>query len=408
MPRVLLRNHKIHYQQTGEGPDILLIHGLACHVAFWWFHVAPELAENHRVTAIDLRGHGFSGVTKTGYRACDLAADVAALIEHLEMTSVHVVAHSFGGAVAMALATERPDLVSQVTIADGWLPSIQPVPPLPKARDWSSTIVRANARGIAVDPNTPLVVRGLYTELMDEAEFTADDLEAKSDADASWEDDGVEDATRFAGFRNRLREMRFRNGRDDDDSDRAGLRGRLSRGLNRVQRGGWWSRDDAGDVAEAKDAPVDKEHLQETISVVGTPGRPSHGVRRWQDLMGRTNARAEYRDTTAIEPRALRDIKVPVHLVYGARSHYRETAEGLQECVGRTDLTIVPRAGHYFPLLRPSALIKAILEHEFDVPERPSSDKPNLRLVHDKEEQVTPLAAPFDTASTDWSKTGAG
>ncbi|MBD3765592.1 MAG: alpha/beta fold hydrolase, partial [Rhodobacterales bacterium] len=175
MPRVQLRNHKVHYQQTGHGPDVVLIHGLSCNIAFWWFHVAEHLAHSRRVTAIDLRGHGFSGMTDTGYRAVDLAADVAALLDHLDVAGAHVVGHSFGGAVAAALAAERPDLVAELTLADAWLPSLQPVPPLQGSAEWAATRARAEARGIQIDPALPLVVRGLFSELLDEIDFLAGD-----------------------------------------------------------------------------------------------------------------------------------------------------------------------------------------------------------------------------------------
>lgn len=129
MPRITLRNHKVHFQQMGSGPDIVLIHGLSCHIAFWWFHVAPHLSKTHRVTAVDLRGHGFTGMTESGYRPCDLAADVEALLAHLGVAKARILGHSFGGAVASALTTLQPDCVSELILADAWLPSLQPVPP---------------------------------------------------------------------------------------------------------------------------------------------------------------------------------------------------------------------------------------------------------------------------------------
>lgn len=400
MPRVLLRNHKVHYQQTGEGPDILLIHGLACHVAFWWFQVAPELAKTHRVTAVDLRGHGFSGVTETGYRACDLGADVAALLDHLGMADVHVVAHSFGGAVAMALASERPELVGRLTLADGWVPSVQPVPPLPKVRDWSATLVRAKARGIEVDPNLPLVVRGLYAEMMDETDFAeASASEVADDADG-WEDDATA-GSRMARFRERL--PAFSGAREPGPLGRGRW---LSAGrplLGRFRRNADAPRP-AADRVSSRTEDGGSKALVGAISVTGTPGRPSHGVRRWQDLMNRTNAKAEYLDTCAIEPSNLRDIAVPVHLVYGARSQYRPTAERLQDILPEARLTIIPRAGHYFPLLRPKALVAAVESQDPVI----DGEKPHLRLVTAPETVASEIEAKGGASvRTALSKSGA-
>jgi len=56
MPRAALGEITVHYQQIGAGPDLVLIHGLFCNLAFWYLTVAPKLAETFRVTVYDLRG----------------------------------------------------------------------------------------------------------------------------------------------------------------------------------------------------------------------------------------------------------------------------------------------------------------------------------------------------------------
>ena len=365
MPRITLRDHKVHYQQTGSGPDVVLVHGLSCNIAFWWFQVAQQLALTHRVTAVDLRGHGFSGMTETGYRACDLAGDLAALLEHLDIRRAHLVAHSFGGAVAVALSAERPDLVSELTLADAWLPSLQPVPPLPGASDWAATRARAQAAGIDIDPHLPLVVRELYSELLDENEFQSGktDRRALAPDGHGWEDPAQE----APGFR-------------DGGGAGAGLRqpGAFwpkpfggGRGLWAGRGGRWFGRGPEApglrQPAPAATAPTTADQrttaaLHGAMVMAGGPGKPSQGVKRWQELMARTHARAEFLDVTSIEAPALKDITAPVRLVYGSRSHYRQTAEALENLLPQSKLQIVPRAAHFFPLLRPQALLQALSE----------------------------------------------
>lgn len=170
MPRATLRDHVIHYQQAGRGPDIVLIHGLFCNIAFWWFRVAPKLAETHRVTALDLRGHGFSAMSSAGYRAVDMAADVAALMDHLGIRQAHVIGHSFGGAVALALAARDPAKVQRVTLADAWVPSIQTSAPLADEAGWHRVQARLSARGIHLQGDLPRVAQGFFEELLDSAE----------------------------------------------------------------------------------------------------------------------------------------------------------------------------------------------------------------------------------------------
>ncbi len=417
MPRIPLRNTKMHYQQTGSGPDVVLVHGLSCNIAFWWFHVAQHLAQTCRVTAVDLRGHGFSGMTETGYRAVDLAADLAALFDSLNMKATHVVAHSFGGAVAVALATERPDLVDGLTLADAWIPSLQPVPPLPGGSDWAATRARAHARGIEIDPQLPLVVRGLYAELLDEIDFIDEghDEHHLHAGDAHWEHDHPEIEDLQPNSNPALdswRESRFGRGlwkAAGAADNRPGMpeaprpwafRSSRFAGRNAGQAPRGKAPRAGRAPADPPRPPVDeaarearRQALEGALMMTGAPGTPSQGVRRWQDLMHKTHARGEFLDATAIEPPALRGITAEVLLVYGARSNYRPTADALQALLPGSRLRIVPRAAHYFPLLRPQALLRALEETTEPVPAAsPEPRKPRLRLVASNPE--TPLPAP--------------
>ena len=414
MPRVQLRNHKVHYQQTGQGPDLVLIHGLSCNIAFWWFHVAEHLARDHRVTALDLRGHGFSGMTDTGYRAVDLAGDVAALLDHLGVTRSHVVGHSFGGAVSAALATERPDLVGELTLADAWLPSLQPIPPLHGTAEWAATRARAEARGIEIDTHLPLVVRGLFSELLDEIDFLATDSDehAVHRGPEHWEGGnrptmagkpmaGGWRGSRFGGLWPGAGGGRMRAGWG------AAAPRFLRPGVGAGPRAPMGSpsqpavpNPDRTDRMTAEAREARRQALQGALMMTGSPGRPSQGVRRWQELIHSTHARTEFMDVTGIEPPALRDIRGDVRLVYGARSAYRPTADALQDLLPGARLQIVPRASHYFPLLRPQALLKAF-EDRFDTPGLgKGAGKPRLRLVAQRQEAAPSAAVPAPSRDT--------
>ena len=401
MPRVQLRNHKVHYQQTGQGPDIVLIHGLSCNIAFWWFHVAAHLAHSHRVTAIDLRGHGFSGMTETGYRAVDLAGDVAALLEHLDLRRTHVIGHSYGGAVSASLAAERPDLVAELTLADAWLPSLQPIPPIQGVAEWAATRARAEARGIEIDAHLPLVVRGLFSELLDEIDFLASDHDEHAlhrGAD-HWEDGArPPGAAQPGGWRgSRIAGLWAGAG------TRAGLAAGLGAGVGAGGGPRFLRRGAAGGPMQPSAAPrIDRmtaearaarrQALQGALMMTGSPGQPSQAVRRWHDLMHDSHARTEFLDVTGIEAPALRDIRGDVRLVYGARSAYRPTADALQDLLPRARLQIVPRASHYFPLLRPQALLRALEDRFEPTALRGKPNAPRLRLIAARKE--VPVPAP--------------
>lgn len=170
MPKVNLNGVSVHYMQLGKGPDIVLVHGLYANVAIWLQLIAPRLARRFRVTVLDLRGHGYSGMPERGYRAADLAHDILSLLDYLGIEKAHVLGHSFGGSVALACAVQQPDRVSRATLADAWIPSVQKRPPLPTRRGLPALRRRLAALGIEVDMDLPLVAMAYLEELADAPE----------------------------------------------------------------------------------------------------------------------------------------------------------------------------------------------------------------------------------------------
>jgi pimeloyl-ACP methyl ester carboxylesterase len=92
---------KINYYEAGQGRPVLLLHGFgAC--AYSWRFLAPALAREHRVIALDLKGCGLSDKPRDGkYAVSDQADMVAAFIKARELHDLAVVGHSMGGAVAL-------------------------------------------------------------------------------------------------------------------------------------------------------------------------------------------------------------------------------------------------------------------------------------------------------------------
>jgi pimeloyl-ACP methyl ester carboxylesterase len=97
---------KLYYSEEGNGPPILLIHGFGAST-YTWRHVAPELAQTHRVIAVDLKGFGQSEKPFDGrYSVFDQAELLAQLIVDKDLRNLTLVGHSFGGGVALLLALE--------------------------------------------------------------------------------------------------------------------------------------------------------------------------------------------------------------------------------------------------------------------------------------------------------------
>lgn len=96
---------------------MVLLHPLALSGAVWK-PMASALGGGYRVVAPDARGHGDSGWDRKPFTIPDLAGDVAAVIETLDLGPAHVVGLSMGGSTAIVLAQDRPDLVESLVLAD--------------------------------------------------------------------------------------------------------------------------------------------------------------------------------------------------------------------------------------------------------------------------------------------------
>jgi pimeloyl-ACP methyl ester carboxylesterase len=112
---VALNGTELHFVAGGtEGAPILLVHGFP--ETWWAFHkVIPLLAKTHRVFAVDLRGFGDSGNGTGDYGSIVSAEDLQALIEHLDLGPMHVVAQDISGGTAFRLATGHPEVVASLT-----------------------------------------------------------------------------------------------------------------------------------------------------------------------------------------------------------------------------------------------------------------------------------------------------
>ncbi|MBX3413403.1 MAG: alpha/beta hydrolase [Pirellulales bacterium] len=130
MPHVALDGLKFHYQQSGSGPDVVLLHGFTSNLAMWLFSgIVPALANRFRVTTYDLRGHGASDAPPAGYTSREMAGDLARLCDALELGPAYLVGHSFGGVVAAHLASLEPTRVAGLILCDSYFPGLAELEP---------------------------------------------------------------------------------------------------------------------------------------------------------------------------------------------------------------------------------------------------------------------------------------
>ena len=105
---------RIHVAVAGpaDGPPVMLVHGFPQHWWEWREMIGPLAADGYRVLCPDLRGAGWSDAPTGPYRKADMAEDLAAVLDELEVGPVRVVAHDWGGPVGFILLLNHPEKVS--------------------------------------------------------------------------------------------------------------------------------------------------------------------------------------------------------------------------------------------------------------------------------------------------------
>ena len=116
-----LHGHPVTYRMLGDGPPLLLLHGITSS-SQTWSDVLPGLAERHTVIAPDLIGHGASAKPRADYSLGSFAAGVRDLLVLLGHERATVVGHSLGGGIAMQFSYQFPERTERlVLVASGGL-----------------------------------------------------------------------------------------------------------------------------------------------------------------------------------------------------------------------------------------------------------------------------------------------
>lgn len=157
-----IEDGRIAYEVTGEGPLIVLAHGMGDNRAAYRGTAALLVAAGYRVAATDLRGHGESSTGWASYSRTDVAGDLLALIRHLGGPAV-IVGHSFAGGAATVAAAQEPELVS----------AIVEISPFTRAQKIEFGALGSNARyrkGMLLLMGTGILrSRGMWTRYLDHA-----------------------------------------------------------------------------------------------------------------------------------------------------------------------------------------------------------------------------------------------
>ncbi|HYX38569.1 MAG: alpha/beta hydrolase [Pseudobdellovibrionaceae bacterium] len=123
MPLIDINGTQLHYQRMGQGPAVVMIHGLLLgNMASWYFSVASQLAARHEVLLYDLRGHGMSSMSPQGYDLETMVDDLEILLDTQGVRDVALIGHSYGAIIALQFAQRYPERVSRLVCIEGPLP----------------------------------------------------------------------------------------------------------------------------------------------------------------------------------------------------------------------------------------------------------------------------------------------
>jgi len=128
------------------------VHGLAANCAFWNIRAAAAFTIVAGVTTYDLRGHGRSQITASGYTIQNMALDLKELLDFLGLERVDLVGHSYGGTISLYFALQHPHRVNKIILADVRLRCIQPVLKLSESQQWNRWGKFFKRAGIYLDP----------------------------------------------------------------------------------------------------------------------------------------------------------------------------------------------------------------------------------------------------------------
>lgn len=118
MPEIARHATTIHYEITGQGPTIVLMHSFLCDGTMWRHQVEPLAAAGWQVVNIDMRGHGRSGPALQPFSIYDLTDDVVAVLDDIDAQKAVWCGLSIGGMMSVRAAVRRPDRVSAMVLAD--------------------------------------------------------------------------------------------------------------------------------------------------------------------------------------------------------------------------------------------------------------------------------------------------
>jgi aminoacrylate hydrolase len=119
VPTTSIGDAELFYEETGDGPPLMLVPGLGGQGSFWISQV-PVFSRDFRTVVHDHRGTGRSTHARLTYSIEQMADDALRLMDALKIDSAHFVGHSTGGAIGQAIALDHPERLRSLVLSATW------------------------------------------------------------------------------------------------------------------------------------------------------------------------------------------------------------------------------------------------------------------------------------------------
>jgi pimeloyl-ACP methyl ester carboxylesterase len=131
---------------------MVMLHGFLGNQAVWHLVIVPQLRRHFRITTVDLRGHGYSDVTPTGYTAENMSRDLEGLMDKLGIERAVLVGHSFGADICLYFSLFHPERVTKLIAMEPGLAALVDQRKDENWAGWSSWVAKLEELGIPVPP----------------------------------------------------------------------------------------------------------------------------------------------------------------------------------------------------------------------------------------------------------------
>lgn len=178
---------KMYYEVHGSGDPVVLLHGSYMTISnnFNWTEWIGELSKSRKVIAVEMQGHGRTADIKRDFSYENLAADVAALLDHLKTPSADLIGYSMGGGVALQCAIHHPEKVRKVVSIsavfrhDGWVKEVLDAYPQFTAEAFKDSPIETEYKKLSPTPDQfPAFVKRVIAMDLKPYDFGADKLKA--------------------------------------------------------------------------------------------------------------------------------------------------------------------------------------------------------------------------------------